>query len=342
MDGRREIRKQFQVPTLMLDATLPTLPVLQVYHPQVEIVADIKVAMPPYVHIRQVLGAPTSSSKLISSRYESERLRHLQAVQRYIIKRHIEIERTADAGDLPAEGRALAARRAAARHRDRALQRHRRHRRYTGGDGWRYWSGARRRGRGRQSGLAGVLTGRQPQLPRAWQRLHRLPAGAAQHPAADGSGHVIDRCDQHPDEFVEDVRWLICEAELVQALGRARAVNRDALSPLDVDILCDVVLPIVVDDVTQWRTPSELIVTASEGYMPTAPVDMMKLRPTCGQAGELRRDASQQGVPQLPGFVPVSYQLKGPKMKQRVAYFDLNIIPDPRAWLEQRLGPLVK
>ena len=42
--------------------------------------------------------------------------------------------------------------------------------------------------------------------------------------------------------------------------------------------------------------------------MPTAPVDMMKLGP-------------------LPGFVPITYQLKGPKMKQRSAYFDLNIIP---------------
>ena len=48
----------------MLDATLPALPVLQVYHPQAEIVADIKVAMPEHVRIRQVLRAPTSSNKL--------------------------------------------------------------------------------------------------------------------------------------------------------------------------------------------------------------------------------------------------------------------------------------
>ena len=39
-------RKQFQVPTLLLDATLPEKPVLQVYHPQVEVVADIRVALP--------------------------------------------------------------------------------------------------------------------------------------------------------------------------------------------------------------------------------------------------------------------------------------------------------
>ncbi|MGZ3281496.1 MAG: hypothetical protein ACXU9A_02460 [Xanthobacteraceae bacterium] len=85
--GVERIKKQFQVPTLMLDATLPALPVLQVYHPEVEIVADIKVALPPCARIRQALGAPTSASKLIRS---SDRLKHLQAVRRYIIKRHIE------------------------------------------------------------------------------------------------------------------------------------------------------------------------------------------------------------------------------------------------------------
>ena len=65
--GVEQISKRFWVPTLMLDATLPDLPILQVYHPQVEKVADIKVPMSPHVHIRQVLHAPTSSSKLDQS-----------------------------------------------------------------------------------------------------------------------------------------------------------------------------------------------------------------------------------------------------------------------------------
>ena len=43
----------------------------------------------------------------------------------------------------------------------------------------------------------------------------------------------------------------------------------------------------------------------------------------------------------MPGFVPITYQLKGPKMKQRLAYFDLNVIPNPRAWLEANIGPLL-
>ena len=89
---------------------------------------------------------------------------------------------------------------------------------------------------------------------------------------------MVDRCDCHPDEFTEYIRWLICEGELLQGLGRMRAVNRDADTPVDIDI-SNVVLPIDVDEAMQWRTPSELIETAMEGHMPTAPVDMMKLRP---------------------------------------------------------------
>ena len=42
----------------------------------------------------------------------------------------------------------------------------------------------------------------------------------------------------------------------------------------------------------------------------------------------------------IAGWRPVTYQLEGPKMNQRVGYFDPAVIPDPRAWLEARLGRL--
>ena len=49
-------------------------------------VADIKVAMPAHVRIRQVLGAPTSSNKLDDEK-------HLDNVQRNILQRWIETGR---------------------------------------------------------------------------------------------------------------------------------------------------------------------------------------------------------------------------------------------------------
>ena len=55
--------------------------------------------------------------------------------------------------------------------------------------------------------------------------------------------------DQHPDAEAEAVRSQVHEAELLQAFGRARALNRTADMPLDADLLFDTALPIVVDEV---------------------------------------------------------------------------------------------
>src|SRR5262249_1103570 len=81
--GIKQISAQFTVPTMLLDATLPRLPMLQTYHPSVEIVADIKVALPNSVHIRQLLGTPTSARK------RSEP--HLVKIRRHILERYLEL-----------------------------------------------------------------------------------------------------------------------------------------------------------------------------------------------------------------------------------------------------------
>ena len=49
---------------------------------------------------------------------------------------------------------------------------------------------------------------------------------------------------------------------------------------------------------------------------------------------------TEDGVPALPGFVQVTYQLAGNGMKE-LGWFDLAIVADPGAWLTERLlGPL--
>ena len=52
----------------------------------------------------------------------------------------------------------------------------------------------------------------------------------------------------HADPTAEAIRWSICEAELIQAMGRGRGVNRTAENPLQIDLLTDVVLPVTVDE----------------------------------------------------------------------------------------------
>ena len=85
--GVEPISPEFaELPTLIMDATLPDVRLLRVHHPQVEIVADVRVAMPPHTRIRQVLGAPTSATKL-------ENEAHVISVRRYILQRWMEVGR---------------------------------------------------------------------------------------------------------------------------------------------------------------------------------------------------------------------------------------------------------
>ena len=61
------------------------------------------------------------------------------------------------------------------------------------------------------------------------------------------------RSEQHPDQRAEIMRWSACEAELIQAIGRGRGVNRTEDDPLQVDIINTVPLPdIKVNEVVEW------------------------------------------------------------------------------------------
>jgi putative DNA primase/helicase len=81
--------------------------------------------------------------------------------------------------------------------------------------------------------------------------------------------------------MAEAIRWQIAEGELVQAVGRARGVNRTAATPLSIDIMADVVLPITIDEVVPWeKVPAgaevEMLV---EGIALDSPSDMAKAWP---------------------------------------------------------------
>ena len=70
----------------MFDATLPDLSLLKIHQPQVKIIDRINVPMPEHVHIRQVLGTPSTSNKLKSEK-------HCREIYRYIMQRWMETGR---------------------------------------------------------------------------------------------------------------------------------------------------------------------------------------------------------------------------------------------------------
>jgi putative DNA primase/helicase len=331
--GIAPISKQFRVPTLLLDATLPSKSILQVYHRNAEIAADLKVAMPPQVRTRQILRAPTTATKLIGKE------RHLSGLRRYILQRWMETGRQQTLVVCQEKVEGWLAERLPTSIRLAHFND------IAGLDDYKdarllILAGRTQPGPEAVEVLAAALTGAQPETVGA--DAH----GFAWYPQiergirmADGRGIAVQG-DRHPDAAAEDIRWQICEAELIQALGRGRAVNRAAASPLDVDLLFNVCLPITVDAVETWTRaePSLLIETAVEGVMLTSPVDMVQVFPSLWPNRKSAFRTIKHGVPSLPGFHAVTYQLAGDKMKPRVACFDLALIPDHRAWLEEHLG----
>ena len=97
-----------------------------------------------------------------------------------------------------------------------------------------------------------------------------------------------------PDPRAEEVRWAICEAQLVQAIGRGRGVNRTDANPLLIDILTNVVLPIEIDEVTTWGRiqPRTAHVMRSAGAVPLSYTDMATAYPALFPS----RDAAKKTI----------------------------------------------
>ena len=312
---------------------MPDESILAVTHPRIKLKADIRVAMPTSVHIRQILHTPTSRTKLIDGKHSEK---HREEIRRHILQRWLEIGRQKPLvvaqmeyaewlkDKLPIEI-AIGHYNAVAgldQYRDVRLL---------------ILVGRTQPGPAAVEALAATLSGSMPDSVADGEQFSWYPRVRRGIRLRDGSGVAVIG-DRHPDDLCEAIRQQINEAELIQALGRARAVNRDALSPLDIDLLFDVVLPIEVDEVDIWKRPSLLVDTAAQGVMLTAPVDMVRIWPELWP--NVKAAERVKRVPSLPGFEPVTYQLVGPKMKRRDAFFDRGLIPNPMAWLVQRLGPL--
>jgi hypothetical protein len=173
----------------------------------------------------------------------------------------------------------------------------------------------------------------------------------------DGTGVEVERSDRHVDDVAEMVRFQICECEIIQSFGRGRGVNRDALTPLDVDILTDVVVPITVDEVLPWEAPSEMIEAAVEGAVPTAPTDMAAAYPGLWKNADaatwalkkLAAGARARNREEIPYKVysyvgkllsvpvhAIQYQRAGAKQKFHWAVFNLRHWPFARAWFAAR------
>jgi hypothetical protein len=180
----------------------------------------------------------------------------------------------------------------------------------------------------------------------------------------------------HPDGLCDALLRTICQDEIVQAVGRARAVRRGADDPVLILILADEWMPIRVDGFVAWRDlwPGAWADMAGRGMIfggatmahkvypdlfPTVDAAKQAISPKAGRGQPLARfDPDQAGIDGVHilvgspvGNVPLQYPLplgrpirfrvagaKGGKVSR--AWFNPAVIPDPKAWLETRLGAL--
>ena len=346
-DGREK-------PTLILDATLPALPVLQAFYPEVEVIADIEAAT-PHARVTQILGAPTSANKL----HRGGTDRNHEAVRRAILHRWVRTgrpktlvvsqEKTEEW--LKASGLPHAVE---VRHFNAI----------AGLDGFRDVGLLVIVGRTLPNVLAmeamsGAITGVQGSKtvepgnggPRWYEKV---PLGIRM---ADGTGRAVEG-DRHPDPIAEDLRWQVADAEVMQAIGRARGVNRTAADPVEIVVMNDLCLPLTIDEVVAWDDvpAGREVDMVVDGVVLESPSDMAVCWPgVWSTAGAARLWLGRTTSVQSPidsilyerlyacgGASPrpaaFRYQHAGERQKLRRGWYLPDVVADPCAWLEARLG----
>ena len=346
-------------PILHLDATLRPELVLP-FIPDIHF-AEPVMAQQPHVTVRQILNAPTSAKALTPPDDARERDRitaanNLRDLATWIALRALELRgQNPDGPDVLVVGQKAAIDQfqrlrlpcnVATAHFN-AL---------SGLDRWRSVAGLIILGRTLPAPttverLAAAISNRKPTVTREdaawWYRSVERRIGLA-----DGAVHAT-AAEMHEDPLAEAIRWTICEGELIQAIGRGRGVNRTPADPLSIDLLTDVVLPIAVHEVLSWEDikPTRLDAMAASGVVLENAADMARAFPELWPSHDAARQEKARSVT-FGYYRPLynsemshssafmTYRPVGAGQKDRTAQFDLIIIPDPRAWLEARLGPL--
>jgi hypothetical protein len=120
----------------------------------------------------------------------------------------------------------------------------------------------------------------------------------------DAKGNSV-QMEYHPDRNSEIMRWLICEAELIQCIGRARGVNRTTDTPLQIDIIGTVPLPFMVNEVMNWSEAKP------------EPVDIMAGRGVVLDCDQSAKGAAKVVAAMLPDLYGTSDAVKSARRRSR-------------------------
>jgi putative DNA primase/helicase len=363
LKGRQDVADGWKVPTLLLDALLP-VELVRPFWPDVELVADVKAAM-PHQYIYQVQDKAFAKSMLAPLGMEAAK-NDPQEVQR-------RLNRLCDLRAMLvrearqwAPGRVLAVVQKDVEHallelgglpRNVCLAHHNN---VAGRDEWK-------------DVACLVVVGRTLPSPGGVERITEALTGVAV-PALDGwyeradavremaDGSTVQAdADRHPHPIAEMIRWHIAEGQVVQIIGRPRGVRRTEANPVHVLALTDVPLPMplagLLDAADLAPNPTEHMLAAGGVMLENArhaAVAYPSLWPSHQAAAKALERGRSRTFPyyksligECPtprqdegGLVEVAYQVAGAGQKPAKAWADLLLCADPAALLTARLGTL--
>jgi putative DNA primase/helicase len=350
---RRAVAKGWDAPTIIMDATADA-ELLRYVWPGLHLVADIRVAA-PHQRIRQVVDRAYSLSMLDAGSArdpkEAQRRRNRLGDVHAVIAREarrfapglvLVVAQKAVRGAL--EGMATLPANVEWAH----------HGALTGLDDWK-------------AARAVIGIGRTMPRPAAVEAQAEALTGAAVPPLAgwyprrdaaremaDGS-LVAAEADWHPHPVAEAFRWQACEARLVQMIGRPRGGDRGPDKPVDILLLTDVPLDLPV---TELLTAADIKPSALDRMLAAGGVALLNPRDAHAAydgmwpSWEMAKKAiaqKQEGnfpykdpIGEIPLLVRVRYQVAGERRQRVEALVDLAAVPDPRAWLTDKLGDLAE
>lgn len=348
----RTMHDSWRVPTLVLDATAPPAHLLARALGEIEIPgsdpiviehADIAVRWPNHVRVRQIVGAPVSKNKL--GLLKTARPRNIRDVLRFIKLRA--------ALAAPAKIGLIIYKKALEQIGDQlppnVVSIH---------------FGALS-GSNVMEKVAGLIVIGRPAAERS--DIEKTASVFAGHPIGGPAERFFERApggirlstgaafetptDRHPDAIAEALRWQITEAELLQAIGRLRPHRR--AEPCWLDIVCDVPLPISIDEVLGWAD----VAPGASADMVAAGVVLTNSRDAMVAFDLSKRGAEQAGnCPHFSiGFLKrdlgaisrvrrFTYRKAGQRGPESSGCYLPGVLPGGertlRAWLEAKLGPL--
>lgn len=161
----------------------------------------------------------------------------------------------------------------------------------------------------------------------------------------------------HPDPIAEAWRWTICEGEMLQAIGRARGVNRTSENPVSIVVMSDIPLDLPLDSLVQWQDvrPGPYDQMATRGVVMSSPADaVVAHRDLLGSAQAAKKafqrdkslgtfpykDSLLGECPPPPGWKLAAYKKEGAGKREAFALFRPDLIDGAEDWLEANLAPL--